>query len=381
MEDNMLNQTESPNWEKERLFFSGDEYYADLIKGIKEAQSSIFFEFYIFSKSQIGDLFCDALCEASDRGVSVSVLLDGIGSLSFINAYEDKMKKHRIEVHFYRTIPWDLRTHTSESANPIRRLLNRLYRLNHGTHRKYCLIDTKHLWAGSYNICDEHSERIMGVDAWRDVGVYVEGHQVALAKKAFLRSFSSRSELKKIPLKGEGLILLNQTRSLKRSVRTAQYRRLLSAKSRIWIQTPYFAPLARVLRLLLKKQREGLDVRIIVPKRSDVWVSKWISYTYLFQLARKGVKVYEFEPRFLHSKVFLIDEWICIGSTNLNHRSFLHDLEMDIVLTDADVQDQMVQQLEKDMTQSTPLNRDIWTAFPWWKRILSRILSIFSYWV
>lgn len=380
METSQSNQIETSHWEKERIFFSGDEFYQDLLQGISGAKSSILLEVYIFSHGEVGDRFCEALCQARDRGVSVKLLLDGIGSPSFMRAYEDRLQAHKVEVHFYRTIPWDLRIHTTESVNPIRRILNRIYRVNHGTHRKYCLIDGKQLWVGSMNIYDEHSESLMGALAWRDVGVYVEGVQVSIAKKAFLRSFESNRTLKKMEYKENSLILLNQTRSLKRINRSTQMSRIKNARHRIWIETPYFVPLARLLLLLMKKQRDGLDIRIIVPKRNDVWITKWISYTYLFQLARKGIKVYEYEPRFLHSKIFVVDNWVIVGSTNLNHRSFLHDLEMDVVLTHSAVKDQVVQQMLEDMKQSVPLNKDIWTAFPLWKRILSRILSIFSYW-
>lgn len=380
MKSSPSNQTENLSWNEERIFFSGDEYYKDLLEGIKQAKFSIFMEVYIFSQSAMGERFCQALCDASDRGVSVKLLLDGFGSLSFIGAYEDRLKAHKVEIHFYRTIPWDLRTHSTESINPFRRVLNRIYRLNHGTHRKYCLIDSRRLWIGSFNVCDEHSEELMGDMVWKDVGVYVEGPQVAAAKNAFLKSFSSDRDLKDLPYAAHNLIVLNQTRSLTRMTRSTQLRRLQKAQHRIWIETPYFVPLTRMLRLLLKKHRKGLDVRVIVPKRNDVWITKWISYTYLFQLARRGIKVYEYEPRFLHSKVFVVDDWICIGSSNLNHRSFLHDLEMDVVLTRPKVKEQVVQQLEEDMRLSTPLDKDIWTAFPLWKRILSRILSIFSYW-
>src|SRR5690606_31385704 len=135
-----------------------------------------------------------------------------------------------------------------------------------------------------------------------------------------------------------------------------------------------------MLLLLLKKKRQGVDVRIIVPKRNDVWITKWISYSYLFQLARKGVQVFEYEPRFLHSKIFTIDHWVIVGSSNLNHRSFLHDLELDVVLTHPQNKDEVVQQMISDMNESVPLNKDIWSAFPWWKRLLSRMLSVFSYW-
>jgi cardiolipin synthase len=371
---------ENASWEVEKIFFKGDDYYAHLLEGIRTARSSIYLEVYIFAKSTIGDRFAQALNEARDRGVNIKLLLDGFGSPSFVDAYEEQLRGHRIEVHFYRAVPWDMHTHSRESLNPLRRMLNRFYRLNHGTHRKYCLIDKKRLWIGSMNICDEHSEEVMGALAWRDMGVYVEGPEVNIAKKAFLKSFESGRELKKADLGENNLIVLNQTRALKKRHRSAQLRRLRTSTHRIWIETPYFVPITRMLLMLLKKQRDGLDVRVIVPKRNDVWITKWISYTYLFQLARKGVKVYEYEPRFLHSKVFVIDNWICVGSTNLNHRSFLHDLEMDVVLTHPRIKDLVVRRLEEDMSLSDPLNQDIWAAFPWWKRFLSRLLSIFSYW-
>tara|TARA_B100000609_G_C17222741_1_gene441645 strand:+ start:3161 stop:4309 length:1149 start_codon:yes stop_codon:yes gene_type:complete len=375
------NQTENQIWRKEEVFFENDAYYESLLAGIDSAKHTIYFETYIFSKSFIGDLFAKKLCEASNRGVHVRILVDGFGSPSFTSSYEAQLKRHKVEVRLYRSLPWDLHTHTHESLNPIRRFFNRIYRMNHGTHRKYCLIDSKHLWVGSLNICDEHSEALMKEQAWGDVGVYVEGPQVSFAKKAFLKSFESKHLLKEIEeYQSNHLILLNQTRNLKRKNRAGQMSHVRKAKTRIWIETPYFVPIARFLLLLMKKHRDGLDVRIVVPFHNDVWVTKWISYSYLFRLAKSGIKVYEYQRRFLHRKVFIIDDWICIGSSNLNHRSFLHDLELDVVLTCPKVKEQVVKQTLDDMANSMPLNQDIWSAFPWWKRLLSRFLSIFSYW-
>lgn len=368
-------------WTKEQIFIDGEKYFSSMIDGIHQAKESILFETYIYEKGRTGDLLFKALSAAAQRGVNVLMLIDGVGSYTFSETYEDEFKKADVKVRFYRTLPWDLKRHSKESSNIFTRLRSRLYRINHGTHRKYCLIDQKRLWAGSFNVSDIQCYPSSAQEpCWRDMGICVEGPEVIWAERAFLQSFDWQKDLKKKLKLGSELVLLNQTRTQKRIYRSAQLEKLKSAKTRVWIETPYFVPLNRVFRHLIKLARAGVDVRIVVPKRNDVWVTQWISFSYLFELVKRGVKVYEYKPRFLHNKVFVIDDWMCLGSTNLNHRSFLHDLEMDIVITQPSNKEFTTDTILRDIQESVTLNQDIWRAFPWWKRLASRLLSVFSYW-
>jgi cardiolipin synthase len=366
-------------WSREQIYTVQDDYFSDLISAIGAAQSSIEMETYIFEKGVLGDRMCDALCAAAGRGLMVRLLIDGIGSPNFVYDYEPRFRNSGVEVHYYRIWPWIFRHLPGEPRFLLAQFFYRIARLNKGNHRKMCLIDHKALWVGSANVADIHLQEINGPNAWRDLGVRVEGADVILAKQAFDQAFHRGRSLR-LKIRLPRLLALSQTYFQRRRRRAAQLRRLKTAKQRVWIETPYFVPLARVVRELIHKHRHGVDVRVLVPKRSDLWVIPWMSFLYLRMLAVRGVKVFEYQPGFSHQKLYLIDDWICLGSTNLNHRSFLHDLEIDVVITHDDNKILLERLFSKDETQSTPFLMERWDSFPFWRKLLYQMFWYFSYW-
>lgn len=369
----------SPVWSKEHVYFSQDDYFRDLIASINGARLSVEMETYIFERGVLADRVCEALCLAASRRVRVRLLIDGVGSPNFVIDYEDRLRSFGVDVRFYRTWPWILRRLPGEPRSLLGQMSYRLARLNKGNHRKMCLIDHKTLWVGSANVSDVHLQEIFGDRAWRDLGVCVEGEGVGLAKLAFEQAFKRGRSLR-LRLRLPKLLAFNQSYYHRRLRRMDQLRRLERAKKRIWIETPYFVPLRRVMRRLRRKAKEGVDVRIMVPRQSDVWLIPWISYPYLRRLAAHGVKVFEYQPRFLHQKLYLIDDWVCLGSTNLNHRSFLHDLEIDVVITHAENIKALEDCFLDDQSHSIGFQALQWRTLPLWKRVFYAFTSYFAYW-
>lgn len=366
-------------WSYERIYPVQDDYFRDLILAIHAAQTSIEMETYIFERGVLAERMFNALTQAAARGVKVRLLIDGIGSPNFVDDYEKPFSDLGVKVHYYRLLPWIFRRLPGEPRSFLGRVIYRLARINKGNHRKMCLIDKKSLWVGSANVSDVHLREVCGDKAWRDLGVCVEGPDVELAHEAFNQAFL-RGRALKVQLRLPRLLSLSQTFLQRRNRRREQVERLKNATQRVWIETPYFVPLARVVRRLLRKAQEGVDVRIIVPLESDVWVIPWISFSYLRLLAAHGVKVYEYTPGFVHQKLYLIDDWICLGSTNLNHRSFLHDLELDVVITHDENKKSLENLFLQHQSESIAFPSQLWKTFPWWKKLAYNISWYFSYW-
>lgn len=366
-------------WSKEKLYFNQDDYFRDLVANIDSARQSIEMETYIFERGVLAERMSAALIRAKHRGLRVRLLIDGVGSPNFVTDYDEQLRASGIEVQFYRIWPWIFRHLPGEPRGFWARVAYRFARLNKGNHRKMCLIDQKTLWVGSANISDVHLREVNGDKAWLDLGVCVEGDDVAIAKRAFDQAYR-RGLAPRLKFRLPKLLTFNQTFFQKRRQRARQFQRLKNAKERIWIQTPYFVPLGRVMRRLRKKLKEGVDVRVLVPIQSDVWLIPWISFPYLHRLAMRGAKIYEFQPRFLHQKLYLVDDWICLGSTNLNHRSFLHDLEMDVVITHPENKRALEENFLQDVRNSRPFDDRVWSTFPIWKRLFYRLFAYFSYW-
>lgn len=367
------------HWDEEQLFLSGDEYFSALIHAIQAARHTIELESYIFEKGVLADRMVKALMEAAARGVRIRLIIDGLGSPNFIEDYLPKLRQVGIRTRFYRVPPWILKRLPGDPDSFVRRLIQRWKQVNRGNHRKFCLIDRSELWVGSFNVSDTHLKEIFGELAWKDVGVRVRGRDLKYAYRAFQRAYRGWTALN-LPARNPRLLLLNDSYLHMRQTRVEHIRRLKKARARIWLATPYFVPTGRVFRLLARQARRGVDVRLIIPEKNDVWIMKWISLPLLRSLVRKGVKVFIYEPRFSHQKVFVADNWICVGSTNLNHRSFLHDLEMDVMITDEKNKSAILESYLRDQRLSQAFDSSDWARLPWWKRMLSSIFLLLKYW-
>lgn len=367
------------NWEQEELFVDGDEYFAGLLRAISRAQTSLMLESYIFENGILGDRMVGHLIAAAQRGVKVRVIIDGWGSPNFVYDYYPRLKSAGIRVKFYRVTPWILRRLPGDPRSFLRRMILRWKRVNSGNHRKFCLIDKEELWVGSFNVSDKHLKEVEGEQAWKDIGVRVQGEDLKYARRAFERAYRGWSALN-LPSRNPRLLLLNDSFLHMRQTRVEQIRRLKKATERIWLATPYFVPIGSVFRLLSRRARKGVDVRLIIPEKNDVWIIKWISLPLLRALARKGVKIFVYKPRFSHQKIFIIDDWICAGSTNLNHRSFLHDLEMDVVITRPENIQKILGSFQEDQRLSQAFDTSEWARLVWWKRALSSVFLVLKYW-
>ena len=155
--------------------------------------------------------------------------------------------------------------------------------------------------------------------------------------------------------------------------------RLVGAERRIWITNAYFVPDGSVLRVLTVAAGAGVDVRVLVPSFSDVIFIPWVTSAFHLGLLRAGVKIFEYRGSVLHAKTMVIDDWGIIGSSNLNHRSLLHDLEADIVVIDPTSIASLEEGFLLDLERASQLTLDNWRHRPLIERLLGRILLWFRY--
>lgn len=366
-------------WDEETLFFSGDKYFAELLRSIQTATMSVELETYIFLKGQLAERLTTELIAAARRGVRVRLIVDGVGSPQFISEYWPRLKEGGVKIRFFRLIPWVLRRVPGDPESLFKRLLLRWRQMNRGNHRKFALIDRKVLYVGSFNVSDLHLQEVSGNETWKDLGVRVSGGDLKYAKRAFDRAFSGWAAFN-FPARSPKLLLLNDSFLHKRRTRHQHLHHLKIARERIWLATPYFVPIGTVFRRLVRRAKRGCDVRVIVPKKNDVFFMHWISLPLIKELAKKGVKVYVYQPRFAHQKLFIADDWMCIGSTNLNHRSFLHDLEMDVVISHDDNKAKLEANYLNDLKSSEPFDRSEWRNLAIWQRVLASVFIVLKYW-
>ncbi len=387
-----LNQTESisnsknqvsvfsNNWEGISLYHSGDQFFDALELAFSEAKRLIQIEMYIFAFDRLGQRVLNSLGEAVKRGVEVRLIVDGIGSSPWIYQVRERAQQLGIRLKVFHELPWS-RWLRGKGIFRGKLSLSRLFqRMNIRNHRKVCILDSQKAFVGSMNIIEYHSASMVGEKVWRDTGVQVVGREVFVLEASFQELWQRRrgamvaTRSLRRALASGSLVRLNLRRSQRRENYLDLLVRVLGAERRIWIANAYFVPDGSLVRALRTAAEAGVDVRILVPAVSDVFFIPWVTSAFHVGLLRAGVRIFEYTKGMLHAKTMLIDDWGLVGSSNLNHRSLLHDLEADVVLGSEDACLSLERQFEVDCADSRELTLRNWRERPWLERVLGRML-------
>lgn len=346
-------------WQEESLYNSAETFFAALLASLSKAEVSIDLETYIFNYDTLGQQVVHALQNAQGRGVKVRVLMDGVGSYRSGVAAAEALERAGIDVKIFHPLPWQIDNY-ARAAHKRGAFLNKLLffisRINQRDHRKLVIVDQQTLWSGSFNISQVHLPREQGGDGWRDYGVSTRGKLVEEVARHFHSLWNRQKHLN-----NEGVFRHywhNYGIWSRRRKNQLLLRHIRHAHTTIRIVSAYFAPSSAVIRALIAARHRGVDVKIIVPSHSDIGFFPFLTATYYADLIKAGIKLYEYQPGVLHAKYLCIDDLHLIGSTNFNHRSFLHDLELDISLHHPESKHQLACFFEEDLSNSTEVNLD-----------------------
>lgn len=372
-------------WQSEKVYHDGDKFFADLQRAISQAKHRIDFETYIYEKDALGDRCTQWLIHAARRGVRIRILIDGIGSPFWRHHYGPILKAAGIEYRIYRPYPWAFFSFPFQ----FKRILRLVGRVNRRNHRKVCLIDQNVAWLGSMNVSAKHLREFHGDHAWRDSGVRLTGGAIRSLERVFdtawegaWRFFSPKLfSLSTTVDSDEPCLHLNDTRL----ARIHGYRRLLhkieDAQQRVWITNSYFVPPRLLVSALRRAAMRGVDVRIIVPEKSDVRIVNWAASAFYGRLLSAGVHVYEYMPSILHAKTLLIDDWGTVGTNNLDTRSLWHNFEAIAILSQASSITSLTEQFEADLKQSQEIDLETWSHRPLLLRFAERLALFLRYWI
>ena len=299
------------------LFADGPERLAALVELIRGARTSLRLLYYIYLDDQSGRRVRDALLEAASRGVQVSLLVDGFGSDNAKDAFFQPLVES--QVHFCRF-----------SAKLGRRYLLR-------NHQKLALADEARVLIGGFNVSDDYFGTIEA-GAWRDLGLLVEGSSVAClaqyfddlfawARKPDARVRDLRHMLHQHSVTDGRLHWLfgGPTRRLSPWARSV--RQDMRSAHRLDIIAAYFAPSIGMLRRIASVARRG-TARVVTASKSDNTATIGAARNTYWWLLKRGVRIYEYEPTKLHTKLFVVDDVVHIGSANFDMRSLFLNLEM-----------------------------------------------------
>jgi cardiolipin synthase len=274
------------------VFTEGDDVYADMLWHIRRAQESIRLECYIFEDDAIGREFGEALAERARAGVDVRVHVDAIGSMALTRSdLPEVLGVAGVAVRWFNPWRW---------LRPLK--------FNRRNHRKLLVVDGATAWLGGFNIHEESSRRCFGAHCWRDTHVRIKGPLAGEAAEFFDRLWRGerRWRARVEPGRGAFLVSNHNFRQVHR-FRHLLTRRMHRATWRVWLTTPYFMPDYRTQHEMARAARRGIDVRLLVPFKTDRVVTQWAARAAYAQLLSAGVRIYEYQPTFIHAKLLVAD--------------------------------------------------------------------------
>lgn len=368
------------SWDTEDLYLNSDAYFETLLTAIDKAHHSVFLVTYIFNFDSLGRRFIRHLQRACQRGVDVKVLFDGVGSMETGAKVAQALEETGIPVKVFHPLPWQPENFRRSLQRSLRlnRYIVSVLKLNQRQHAKICLIDQRELFCGSQNISADHLNGESGGKGWHDFGARVSGGAVSDVAEMFENLWEFRK-----PRTGRGLFkyywsTLSTLARLKKN--KLLVKKLAEAEYRIWLINSYFSPTRSIVKAIIQAAKNGADVRIIVPSKSDIQFFPLLTATYYDELIKHGVRIFEFLPAILHAKAVLADDFFLIGSTNFNHRSILHDVEFDIVLEQPDSLRWIEGQFMTDQSQCREIHpRDLELFGK--RRLLGWIPWLVRYWL
>jgi len=340
---------------------NGPTFYEAELEAIRGAERSINLEAYIFQKGEIALCFVTALTERAQAGVTVNLVLDGVGSAGIRKSFFSDLKKAGGNVVRYNGIKW-----------------NKLPHFNNRTHRELLIIDGRTAFIGGAGVADHWFKDKHKHPRWRDTMVKVEGDAVPHLQATFAENWlESCGEVlfgpdyfvrPQCPRQGNVLIV-NSTPSGGGGTRARMLFQVLlaSATKTIHITTPYFLPDRSVIDELVRAVRErNVEVVVLVPgKRSDHMLTRSSSRHAYGKLLKAGASIHEYEPSMIHAKILLIDGiWGVVGSTNFDNRSFGINDEVNLAARDPEFTQRLQQDFANDLAHSRKVTYQEWKRRP-----------------
>lgn len=344
-----------PLWTEESFLFSGAEYLHRLIERVRAARTSIRIESYIFELDEKGRELLAELERAADRGVKVRLIIDAIGSIPWWREDLARLGARGVGLRIFGR-PRDLFREAFRLAIRGRffRSFQTLRKFQLRDHRKLAIFDSEIALVGSANIGASFG-------AWRETTVELRGPGVAALKQSFVRSwrFAARES---VPEHERQLLFPairnNFTRAERRHANRHFRAHVRDAERRLWMTTAYFHPRPKLLLALFSILKRGVDLRILVPRHSDIAWFPWLSRAAFAGLMARGARIYEYDGPMLHAKTTLFDRSAFVGSRNMNYRSFVHDLELDVELDSPSAVAALEAQFAVDCRNAVELDRD-----------------------
>lgn len=347
------------------IYSQGDDAFAAMSEALNTAREEILLESYILRDDSVGRRFLDLLAAAFERGVTVRVLADAVGSFSTRRAFWREMTDRGIELRLFHPL--------------FGNLWNQVFR----DHRKILIVDRKIGFTGGMNISEDYGSfsrsrrkagpwrdthvRVVGPAVWEMAVVFSEGWERTGADPLKIPSLSVAQH----PEPGVGILVLD-SRPFRGHHESASVLVAIAVAARrtLWITNAYFAPGRAAVGILGAAARRGVDVRLLLPGKTDAPLVRYASHGMYAELLEVGVRIFEYQPEILHAKSLVADGHLSlVGSSNLDFRSFFFNAECNLVILCPDSARTLEQAFATDLAKSTEILLEAWKSRPLLHRI------------
>lgn len=334
-----------------------------MFEAVRAARHYVLVELYLMESGELADQVSDVLIEAAQRGVHVCLLLDGYGAMGLASADRLKLLHGGVQLRFFNPIGF----------HSLARNLSR-------DHRKIVVIDGELAFTGGFGAVDEF------LNAWYEIALRIEGPVVADWELLFRRLWHSRLTRAE---KGDSRpVLLPDSRKPRalpdgvpgravsargyryQAIRHSLHHRVSQVNERLWLCTPYFVPTFALRRRLVRAAGRGIDVRLLLPgAKHDHPSVRFAGQRFYHTMLKAGVRIFEFQPTFIHAKFVLADEWVSIGSCNFDHWNLHWNLEANQEVKDPKLAADVRELFERNFAASQEVDAKTWAARPRGQRV------------
>jgi len=352
------------------LLIDGEATFDSILAGMAKAKSYILIQFYIVHDDQIGRAIQSCLIERAKQGVRVYFLYDELGSHDLTDTYTNELQEAGAEIRPFNT-----------RKGPGNR-----FQINFRNHRKNVIVDGRVAWVGGHNVGDEYLGRDPKIGHWRDTHVRIEGPAAVGAQLSFVEDWywatNRHLEVDWTMYAVEGgqanvLVLPTGPADELESAALMYTHAISTAKERIWIASPYFVPDEGVIHALQLAALRGVDVRLLIPDKSDNRMVDLAAASYFDDLANVGVKFYRYTDGFLHEKTMIVDDLAAtVGTANFDNRSFRLNFEITAIVAEPSFIESMEKMFEADFEKSRLMRAGEYGDKSFWFRFAVRLSSL-----
>lgn len=357
------------------LLYKGRESFDVIFKNLEDAETIICLQFYIFRNDDTGTEVADILKKKARQGVSVYILYDNFGSIGTPKAFWEDLRSSGIHIRTSRPFKWESPFHYA-----------------HRDHRKLIIIDGIKAFTGGVNLANEYRGFHVRLKrkSWRDTGIMLEGPIVYDLLKIFqkawktwgktpiedLQAFKASSSPQENGL--PEITIFSSSSKGRRKMRRLLYYSINHSKESIYLTTAYFTPSRRMIDALEDAVRKGVEVKLLLPGKSDVPAAYYAGRAFFTRLLKAGVGIYNYQGEVLHAKSYVFDKcWSIVGSANLDFQSLRWNDEGNVGILDIGFGKKMRDVFDDDVKHSIEIKEDEWIRRPLCDKIKERFFALF----